>query len=178
MPTVRENWYMEVSAVDDFKSAIQNGSMLDFITYILEHGNHVGFYIPIFVLQFDRRLSFFLIFVVFCQRFLHLIFLSLCNLAQHLQTFLNVKNQLRFFKREKLLLNLKKYFPISLKMVQLKLCLSQVSVQYDLKDSIAHEIEEPRKHLCDGKVAPRKIKNSVPHDLGDPCKYINLISFK
>ncbi|CAD7086391.1 unnamed protein product [Hermetia illucens] len=44
----------------------------------------------------------------------------------------------------------------------------QVSLQYDFKDSIAAEIEDNRKHLYDGKCTPRKIKNSVPHDLGDP----------
>lgn len=46
----------------------------------------------------------------------------------------------------------------------------QVSIQYDYKDSIEREITEGRKHLYDGKVIPRKIKNSVPHDLGDPGK--------
>nr|XP_040239251.2 non-lysosomal glucosylceramidase isoform X2 [Anopheles coluzzii] len=46
----------------------------------------------------------------------------------------------------------------------------QVSIQYDYKDSIEREITEGRKHLYDGKVIPRKIKNSVPHDLGDPAE--------
>ncbi|XP_058446852.1 non-lysosomal glucosylceramidase [Malaya genurostris] len=44
----------------------------------------------------------------------------------------------------------------------------QVSLQYDYKDTIYREISEGRKNLYDGKVMPRKIKNSVPHDLGDP----------
>lgn len=44
----------------------------------------------------------------------------------------------------------------------------QVSLQYDFKDSIYAEITEPRKHLYDGKSSGRKVKNSVPHDLGDP----------
>uniref|UniRef100_A0A1L8E229 Non-lysosomal glucosylceramidase n=1 Tax=Nyssomyia neivai TaxID=330878 RepID=A0A1L8E229_9DIPT len=44
----------------------------------------------------------------------------------------------------------------------------QVSLQYDFRDSIFAEISEPRKCLYDGKVSPRKAKNSVPHDLGDP----------
>ncbi|XP_055544706.1 non-lysosomal glucosylceramidase [Wyeomyia smithii] len=44
----------------------------------------------------------------------------------------------------------------------------QVSLQYDYKDTIYREITEGRKHLYDGKVIPRKVKNSVPHDLGDP----------
>lgn len=44
----------------------------------------------------------------------------------------------------------------------------QISLQYDFRDSIFMEITEPRKHLYDGKSSGRKIKNSVPHDLGDP----------
>lgn len=32
------------------------------------------------------------------------------------------------------------------------------------------EINDERKHLFDGKVKPRKVKNSVPHDLGDPAE--------
>jgi non-lysosomal glucosylceramidase len=46
----------------------------------------------------------------------------------------------------------------------------QVSLQYDYRDSITAETTEGRKHLYDGKVIPRKIKNSVPHDLGDPAE--------
>lgn len=44
----------------------------------------------------------------------------------------------------------------------------QVSLQYDFKDAIEMEIKDNRKHLYDGKSAKRKVKNSVPHDLGDP----------
>ncbi|KAG4076220.1 hypothetical protein HA402_014769 [Bradysia odoriphaga] len=44
----------------------------------------------------------------------------------------------------------------------------QVSLQYDFKDSIYTEITESRKNLYDGKYTSRKVKNSVPHDLGDP----------
>ncbi|XP_055634667.1 non-lysosomal glucosylceramidase [Toxorhynchites rutilus septentrionalis] len=44
----------------------------------------------------------------------------------------------------------------------------QVSLQYDYKDAIYHEIAEGRKHLYDGKITPRKVGHSVPHDLGDP----------
>lgn len=46
----------------------------------------------------------------------------------------------------------------------------QVSLQYDFKDSITQEIPEVRKHLYDGKSCARKIKNTVPHDLGDPAE--------
>lgn len=46
----------------------------------------------------------------------------------------------------------------------------QVSLQYDFKDSIIHENSEVRKHLYDGKSCARKIKNTVPHDLGDPAE--------
>lgn len=44
----------------------------------------------------------------------------------------------------------------------------QVSMQYDYKDAVTAEINDERKHLYDGKIAARKIKDSVPHDLGDP----------
>lgn len=44
----------------------------------------------------------------------------------------------------------------------------QISLQYDFRDSINVEINDQRKHLYDGKSASRKVKNSVPHDLGDP----------
>lgn len=47
---------------------------------------------------------------------------------------------------------------------------SQVSLQYDFKDSITQENNEMRKHLYDGKSCQRKIKNTVPHDLGDPAE--------
>lgn len=43
-------------------------------------------------------------------------------------------------------------------------------MQYDFKDSVATEINDSRKHLYDGKFIPRKIKNSIPHDLGDPAE--------
>lgn len=44
----------------------------------------------------------------------------------------------------------------------------QVSLQYDYKDAVAAEINDERKHLFCGKFAPRKVKDTVPHDLGDP----------
>ncbi|XP_037957731.1 non-lysosomal glucosylceramidase isoform X2 [Teleopsis dalmanni] len=44
----------------------------------------------------------------------------------------------------------------------------QVSLQYDFKDAIAADLSDTRKMLYDGKVLPRKVKNCVPHDLGDP----------
>lgn len=43
-------------------------------------------------------------------------------------------------------------------------------MQYDFKDSVYTEINDSRKHLYDGKFIPRKIKNSIPHDLGDPAE--------
>lgn len=45
-----------------------------------------------------------------------------------------------------------------------------MSLQYDFKDSITQEMPEMRKHLYDGKSCARKIKNTVPHDLGDPAE--------
>lgn len=44
----------------------------------------------------------------------------------------------------------------------------QISIQYDIRDTISTEIMDTRKHLYDGKSAGRKIKDTVPHDLGDP----------
>ncbi|XP_061387409.1 non-lysosomal glucosylceramidase [Musca vetustissima] len=44
----------------------------------------------------------------------------------------------------------------------------QVSLQYDFKDAIAANLTDTRKMLYDGKIMPRKVKNCVPHDLGDP----------
>lgn len=44
----------------------------------------------------------------------------------------------------------------------------QVSLQFDFKDAILAELSDTRKMLYDGKVMPRKVKNCVPHDLGDP----------
>jgi non-lysosomal glucosylceramidase len=51
-----------------------------------------------------------------------------------------------------------------------KTSFSQVSLQYDFKDSILCEIPDMRKHLFDGKVEKRKLGNTVPHDLGDPAE--------
>lgn len=47
----------------------------------------------------------------------------------------------------------------------------QLSVQYDVRDSIYMEIPTHVKILYDGKVVERKVKDSVPHDLGDPREY-------
>lgn len=44
----------------------------------------------------------------------------------------------------------------------------QVSLQYDFRDSILASMPVLRKMLYDGKMTERKVKNSVPHDLGDP----------
>lgn len=44
----------------------------------------------------------------------------------------------------------------------------QISLQYDFRDSISTEITDKRKHWYDGKSSSRKVRNSVPHDLGDP----------
>lgn len=54
----------------------------------------------------------------------------------------------------------------------------QVSLQYDLMDCIFSEITEQRKHLYDGKWSHRKVKNSVPHDLGDPGKLLVIGGFQ
>ena len=38
----------------------------------------------------------------------------------------------------------------------------------DFVDSVEHENLEPWKELTSGKMFPRKAKNFLPHDLGDP----------
>lgn len=43
-----------------------------------------------------------------------------------------------------------------------------MSLQYDFNDAIFAELPEQRKNLFDGKYTERKVKHSVPHDLGDP----------
>lgn len=49
--------------------------------------------------------------------------------------------------------------------------LLQLVLQYDFKDSIYMEITEKEKMLYDGQIVERKIKNTVPHDVGDPGLY-------
>ncbi|GJQ71601.1 hypothetical protein Trydic_g11303 [Trypoxylus dichotomus] len=44
----------------------------------------------------------------------------------------------------------------------------QVCLQYDFRDSVFVEQPQKVRMLYDGKKAKRKVKNSVPHDLGDP----------
>ena len=44
----------------------------------------------------------------------------------------------------------------------------EFSVQMDFVDSVEHENLEPWKELTSGKMFPRKAKNFLPHDLGDP----------
>lgn len=47
----------------------------------------------------------------------------------------------------------------------------QVSLQYDMLDAISMKISENVTGLYDGKKFERKYINTVPHDLGDPCKF-------
>ncbi|XP_023331930.1 non-lysosomal glucosylceramidase-like isoform X2 [Eurytemora carolleeae] len=44
----------------------------------------------------------------------------------------------------------------------------ELSLQLDFLDSVVREDKDPQKELYGGKITPRKIKDSVPHDLGDP----------
>lgn len=46
----------------------------------------------------------------------------------------------------------------------------QLSLQYDFADSVSFEDTCRRTCLFDGVRCSRKVKNSVPHDLGDPCE--------
>lgn len=50
----------------------------------------------------------------------------------------------------------------------------QLSLQYDVNDAIFTELKECRYNLYDGNTTERKSKNTVPHDLGDPCEYYNI----
>lgn len=47
----------------------------------------------------------------------------------------------------------------------------QLCMQYDMKDAIGMEVPEEVTMLYDGARVKRKVKNTVPHDLGNPCKY-------
>lgn len=49
--------------------------------------------------------------------------------------------------------------------------LLQLVLQYDFKDAIYLEIPEKETMLYDGHVVERKVKNTVPHDVGDPGFY-------
>uniref|UniRef100_A0A0A9Z3A6 Non-lysosomal glucosylceramidase n=4 Tax=Lygus hesperus TaxID=30085 RepID=A0A0A9Z3A6_LYGHE len=44
----------------------------------------------------------------------------------------------------------------------------QKSLQYDFKDSIPREDNTIIEYLFEGTTGPRKVKDSIPHDLGDP----------
>lgn len=44
----------------------------------------------------------------------------------------------------------------------------QTVIQKDFNDTIGQENRSPQWHLADGSVTFRKVKDSVPHDLGDP----------
>lgn len=48
--------------------------------------------------------------------------------------------------------------------------LLQVSLQHDMIEAIFTEIKENQTNLYDGVVHKRKTLNTVPHDIGDPCK--------
>ncbi|KRT79580.1 hypothetical protein AMK59_7208, partial [Oryctes borbonicus] len=44
----------------------------------------------------------------------------------------------------------------------------QVCLQYDYRDSVFVEQPQKVRMLYDGKKAKRKVKNTIPHDVGDP----------
>lgn len=50
--------------------------------------------------------------------------------------------------------------------------LIQLSLQYDMREAIFTEIKEKQVSLYDGVSHERKKLNTVPHDIGDPCKYL------
>lgn len=51
----------------------------------------------------------------------------------------------------------------------------QMCLQYDLRDSIFVEIPDTMTALYNGVKAERKVKYTVPHDLGDPCKLFSYL---
>lgn len=53
------------------------------------------------------------------------------------------------------------------------LLLLQVVLQYMFRDAIAVESPKLRQSLYDGKLCKFKIKDSIPHDLGEPGKAYN-----
>jgi len=52
----------------------------------------------------------------------------------------------------------------------------QEVIQYEISDTINQENKTVRRHLYDGKMQERKVIGTVPHDLGDPGSYPNLLS--
>lgn len=50
--------------------------------------------------------------------------------------------------------------------------LLQLVLQYDFKDAIYLEIPEKELMLYDGHIVPRKVKNTVPHDVGNPGDFV------
>ncbi|XP_049963211.1 non-lysosomal glucosylceramidase [Schistocerca serialis cubense] len=44
----------------------------------------------------------------------------------------------------------------------------QETIQYNMLDAIENEIDTVRTHLFDGHSSKRKVKDTVPHDIGDP----------
>ncbi|XP_025973175.2 non-lysosomal glucosylceramidase-like [Dromaius novaehollandiae] len=44
----------------------------------------------------------------------------------------------------------------------------QISLQYDIAASVVNEDVQPRQYLMSGRTAQVKLKNVVPHDIGDP----------
>ncbi len=52
----------------------------------------------------------------------------------------------------------------------------QEVLQYDIRDTLEQENKTQRWHLYDGKSQDRKVKNTVPHDVGDPGWYL-VVSF-
>lgn len=46
----------------------------------------------------------------------------------------------------------------------------QASLQYEFRDTVSVEDKTEWATLYDGIKQPRKVKGSVPHDIGDPCE--------
>ncbi|XP_042308692.1 non-lysosomal glucosylceramidase-like [Sceloporus undulatus] len=46
----------------------------------------------------------------------------------------------------------------------------ELSLQYDMAAAVLHEDLRPRLYLMDGQTAQVKLRNVVPHDIGEPGK--------
>ena len=44
----------------------------------------------------------------------------------------------------------------------------QLSIQYDFAEAIKQEVNEPTRFLFNGESGVQKVKDCIPHDLGDP----------
>lgn len=54
----------------------------------------------------------------------------------------------------------------------------QLTMQYDFKDAVFKEDTTKVHVLYNGETTERKVKFTVPHDLGDPCRFFFFLTMK